>query len=275
MKKMDIFCTSQVSTAICLSMEQKQPTISPSPSSSLLLGRALDRHNPIIRDSRRIQKSLPPCSISQPPVSPKPIKNQIKKKNTQNPPKESYDQTEILNGLTTKRTDEKVSDDDTWNGNTKAAVPARKSWNCTRPGDFIIPPGSTRYMLSDMAVPSADPEPGLKQFPAEISKSEALKTEEPSSSPEQVVVLRVSLHCRGCEKKMRKHISRMEGVTSFDIDFPAKKVTVVGNVTPLGVLSSISKVKNAQLWLPTIPSSIPQLYLRGTELNKGYKVAGE
>lgn len=26
-----------------------------------------------------------------------------------------------------------------------------------------------------------------------------------------VVVLRVSLHCRGCEKKMRKHLSRMEG----------------------------------------------------------------
>ncbi|XP_073052597.1 protein SODIUM POTASSIUM ROOT DEFECTIVE 2-like [Primulina eburnea] len=257
MKKMDIFCTSQVSTAICLSMEQKQPTISPSPSSSLLLGRSLDRHNPIIRDLRRIPKSLPPCSISQPPVSPKPIKNQIKKKTKKNPLKESYDQAEILNGLTTKRTDEKVSNDATWNGNTKAAVPARKSWNCTRPGDFIIPPGSSRYLLSDMAVPSADPEPGLKQFPAEISKSEALKTEEPSSSPEQVVVLRVSLHCRGCEKKMRKHISKMEGVTSFDIDFPAKKVTVVGNVTPLGVLSSISKVKNAQLWPPTIPSSIP------------------
>lgn len=42
------------------------------------------------------------------------------------------------------------------------------------------------------------------------------------------------------------------GVTSFNIDFPAKKVTVIGNVTPLGVLASISKVKNAQLW----PSSL-------------------
>lgn len=28
----------------------------------------------------------------------------------------------------------------------------------------------------------------------------------------QVVVLRVSLHCKGCEGKLRKHISRMEGV---------------------------------------------------------------
>jgi hypothetical protein len=37
-------------------------------------------------------------------------------------------------------------------------------------------------------------------------------------------------------------------VKSFDIDFLAKKVTVVGDVTPLGVLNSVSKVKNAQLW---------------------------
>jgi len=40
----------------------------------------------------------------------------------------------------------------------------------------------------------------------------------------------------------------MTGVTSFNIDFAAKKVTVVGDVTPLSVLASISKVKNAQFW---------------------------
>lgn len=48
------------------------------------------------------------------------------------------------------------------------------------------------------------------------------------------------------------------GVSSFNIDFAAKKVTVVGDVTPLGVLASISKVKNAQLWSPAVAgSSIP------------------
>ena len=64
----------------------------------------------------------------------------------------------------------------------------------------------------------------------------------------QVVVLRVSLHCKGCAGKVRKHISKMEGVSSFDIDIATKKVTVVGDVTPLGVLNSISKVKSAQFW---------------------------
>lgn len=91
-----------------------------------------------------------------------------------------------------------------------------------------------------------------------------------------MVVLRVSLHCKGCAGKVKKHISKMEGelslilslsltsssvsiintykhasnpgVTSFDIDIATKKVTVVGDVTPLGVLNSISKVKSAQFW---------------------------
>lgn len=48
----------------------------------------------------------------------------------------------------------------------------------------------------------------------------------------------------------------MQGVTSFDIDFAAKKLTVVGNVTPLAVLASVSKVKNAQL-LTFPPASAP------------------
>ena len=45
------------------------------------------------------------------------------------------------------------------------------------------------------------------------------------------------------------------GVTSYNIDFAAKKVTVVGDVTPLSVLASISKVKNAQFW-PASASSV-------------------
>ncbi|QCD88318.1 copper chaperone [Vigna unguiculata] len=67
-------------------------------------------------------------------------------------------------------------------------------------------------------------------------------------SKDQVVVLRVSLHCRACEGKLRKHISKMEGVTSFSIEMERKKVTIIGDVTPVGVLESVSKVKNAQLW---------------------------
>ncbi|CBI20049.3 unnamed protein product, partial [Vitis vinifera] len=63
-----------------------------------------------------------------------------------------------------------------------------------------------------------------------------------------VVVMRVSLHCQGCAGKVKKHLSKMEGVTSFSIDLETKRVTVMGHVSPSGVLESISKVKKAELW---------------------------
>lgn len=46
------------------------------------------------------------------------------------------------------------------------------------------------------------------------------------------------------------------GVTSYTIDLATKKVTVVGKITPVGVVESISKVKFAQLWPsnPQIPN---------------------
>ncbi|XP_050940150.1 heavy metal-associated isoprenylated plant protein 3-like isoform X1 [Cucumis melo] len=67
-----------------------------------------------------------------------------------------------------------------------------------------------------------------------------------------VVVMRVALHCQGCASKVKRHLSKMEGVTSFSIDLEAKRVTVMGHISPLGVLQSISKVKRAELW-PTQP----------------------
>ncbi|KAJ1378284.1 Heavy metal-associated domain, HMA [Sesbania bispinosa] len=108
---------------------------------------------------------------------------------------------------------------------------------------------STRYLLSD--TPFID-------WMSESDKISAIAPVQNAHKPtqDQVVVLRVSLHCKACEGKVRKHISKMEGVTSFSIDMEAKKVTIMGHVTPLGVLASVSKVKNAQLW-PSPTSSLP------------------
>ncbi|KAL6519409.1 hypothetical protein OROGR_018729 [Orobanche gracilis] len=250
-------CASQTATAICLSMDiDTSPPSSPfSTSSAFLLttscgsavdrgGAAIDRHNPIIRDPKRIPKSLPPCTdYTQPPIIPRSQKilqynNNKKKKNGKIPSKENDDE-KIKDGV------------------------VKKSWKCTNPGDFISPAGSTRYLLrenflSDATSSDFDPSGG-KELP-DISRGEGFLIEEKSASSshhslEQVVVLRVSLHCRGCERKLRKHLSRLEGVKSYNIEFAVKKVTVTGNVTPLGVLTSISKVKNAQLWSPTLSSS--------------------
>ncbi|XP_071725657.1 uncharacterized protein [Rutidosis leptorrhynchoides] len=64
----------------------------------------------------------------------------------------------------------------------------------------------------------------------------------------QVVVMRVSIHCQGCAGKVKKHLSKMEGVTSFSVDLESKRVTVMGHVSPVAVLESMSKVKKAEFW---------------------------
>ncbi|XP_044506845.1 protein SODIUM POTASSIUM ROOT DEFECTIVE 3-like isoform X2 [Mangifera indica] len=126
---------------------------------------------------------------------------------------------------------------------------------------------SSRYLLSDKpfidwlsesdrvsALVPADQTAKPRHVSA--NKSPALiKSSATPESRDQVVVLRVSIHCKGCEGKVRKHISKMEGVTSFSIDLATKKVTIIGNVTPLGVLASVSRVKNAQLWPTSTTSS--------------------
>ncbi|KAI9121413.1 hypothetical protein K1719_008446 [Acacia pycnantha] len=70
----------------------------------------------------------------------------------------------------------------------------------------------------------------------------------PTDQVFQVVVMKVALHCQGCAGKVKKHLSKMEGVTSFSIDLETKRVTVMGHISPVGVLESISKVKRAEFW---------------------------
>ncbi|ERM94230.1 protein SODIUM POTASSIUM ROOT DEFECTIVE 1 isoform X1 [Amborella trichopoda] len=107
------------------------------------------------------------------------------------------------------------------------------------------------------SIPSKTPPPkneGLRRVKSERSDrkmpEKILRLPQPSDSKRvfQVVVMRVSLHCRGCAGKVKKHISKMEGVTSFSIDLETKRVTVMGHISPLGVLESVSKVKRAELW---------------------------
>ncbi|KAI3906344.1 hypothetical protein MKW98_013298 [Papaver atlanticum] len=133
--------------------------------------------------------------------------------------------------------------------------------------DFFTPPGSTRYLLSDSSfievLPDIDPtsefnprsplvsirssstkEAAIPMDNLDLVSPATLKTCSSTRAPDQVVVLRVSLRCKGW-------------VTSFSIDFPSKKVTVIGNVTPLSVLASVSRVKSAQFWPSSLASSKP------------------
>ncbi|CAO2841476.1 unnamed protein product [Amaranthus hypochondriacus] len=64
----------------------------------------------------------------------------------------------------------------------------------------------------------------------------------------KTVVLKVSMHCNGCAKRVEKHISKIDGVMSYKVDLESKMVVVIGDILPFEVLESVSKVKNAQLW---------------------------
>ncbi|KAF5737142.1 putative chloroplast-targeted copper chaperone [Tripterygium wilfordii] len=258
-----MLCTSQASTAICFSMDEAS-----SSSSIQLGGRAIDRHNPIIRDQKRLTRrgGLPAAPSSspsaQPPIDPKknsttrPKNNDRKgkKSSSSNKPKSTSDKSSSGSG----------------SGSGKALEYHR----------LIAPPlrDSSRYLLSETAFFDglSDFDPVLTMVPAEAeaepnkitsvstealsnpneqisskpSSSQSDKSSPPScsTSSDQVVVLRVSLHCRGCEGKVRKHLSRMKGVTSFNIDYAAKKVTIIGDISPVTALASVSKVKSAQFW---------------------------
>ncbi|XP_065851674.1 protein SODIUM POTASSIUM ROOT DEFECTIVE 2 [Euphorbia lathyris] len=258
-------CASQASTAVCMSLDQPS---SSSSSSNQFGGRTIDRHNPIIRDLRRTPKtlSLPPCTSQPPPINPQPyrlLQKTTKEQITQKISRKSNakkDKKSSSNKRPTSEDGRKKKDSSTPAARDDVIV--KKNWGKSV-SDLITPPGSSRYLLSEKDLIEYDPVLALVAPPPppppqsaithnlHSSSSSSSSTSNSSLRPStQVVVLKVSLHCRGCEGKVRKHISRMEGVKSFNIDFAAKKVTIEGEVTPLGVLASVSKVKTAQFWTP-------------------------
>ncbi|KAI3412967.1 uncharacterized protein J3R85_016701 [Psidium guajava] len=239
---------SQASTSTATIMD-KSPSVG-------LGGRAIDRHNPIITDSRRpASKQLPASAVHaashDPPLLLKPHNHQlqnISKKGSSKPtprdeskisPKSSEGRKDFVKDSSLKKKDVMQK-------------------TVALPSDFCTPPSSSRYLLSDTVLINDDSvlasvlDEHKKSQPSD--RFDRFGNSNPSSSSrskptsDQVVVLRVSLHCRGCEGKVRKHLSKMAGVTSFNIDSAAKKVTVVGDVTPLSVLASVSKVKTARFW---------------------------
>ncbi|XP_058215814.1 protein SODIUM POTASSIUM ROOT DEFECTIVE 1 [Rhododendron vialii] len=317
LRSIDIFCASQASTAIVHTTTMdllQQPSSSSSSSAAAHLGgtRAIDRHNPIIRETTRrmINASNIPCTSHPPPLAPVPYKQLHHK-----PARNSSSKPNDLIKTSSKKSsgggvDQKKKSK--FDGRKSDAVEGemvrkstdvegefvRKSFGKQR-GDFVINgPDSSRYLLGEAGLLdlASDFEPGFELVPAvdgsngKAKHEKGVKTEEfsasdskppppppppaSSRSPDQEVVLRVSLHCKGCEGKVRKHISRMQGVTSFSIDFAAKKVTVVGDITPLEVLSSISKVKTAQLWsTPPTPPSLPAASSSFSEFKKSKALA--
>nr|AFK38477.1 unknown [Lotus japonicus] len=236
MKTIDIFCASQASTAICLSTDQPSSSSSSISSSSNTIqfgGRAIDRHNPIITDPKRTPSRdfTAPSSSSQPPplTDPKPShdphkakKNTIPKPGERKKKKATKGHDDEKKKKKCEAAAEKITEHITNNFSCKPIDSVlRRSW-VKPPSDLNTPPGSSRYLLGGSAA-SFDFDPVLALAKVDTKKAEVVHGDETnhsskrsgssvpkSASPDQVVVLRVSLHCKVVKGKVRKHLSRMQ-----------------------------------------------------------------
>ncbi|XP_043703371.1 heavy metal-associated isoprenylated plant protein 19-like [Telopea speciosissima] len=53
--------------------------------------------------------------------------------------------------------------------------------------------------------------------------------------------LRISMHCKACERAVAKTISKIKGVEKFTTDMPKQKVTVTGRMNTKKVLKKLRK----------------------------------
>lgn len=65
----------------------------------------------------------------------------------------------------------------------------------------------------------------------------------------QTLALKVSIHCEGCKKKVKKVLQAIDGVYKTTIDSQNQKVTVTGNVEADTLIKKLVKSgKHAELW---------------------------
>lgn len=204
MKGTDIFCASQAATAICLSMDEGSSSVRGGG------GRAIDRYNPIIRDPKRFGKTLPhvpSCSSPPPPISPpKPLLHHHIHQNKHATTLKTSSKTNNEKPNSNKKSKNKTNHKSSINVNPSSDE-RRKSWSCNSKaaGDFISPPGSSRYLLSEhqaaffdvisdfdpvlKLLPPVEPAPkSNKASQRDDESSCAFKPFNSSRSPEQVIL---------------------------------------------------------------------------------------
>ncbi|RCV40631.1 hypothetical protein SETIT_9G070800v2 [Setaria italica] len=92
----------------------------------------------------------------------------------------------------------------------------------------------------------------------------------------QTCVLKVNMHCPGCEKQVKKIIHKIDGVFQSSVDKDQGKVTVSGLMDPYTVIKKLNKAhKRAQLWGPNpgVASEVQKLQLGNG--GKGQPKGGE
>ncbi|XP_043721258.1 heavy metal-associated isoprenylated plant protein 26-like [Telopea speciosissima] len=70
----------------------------------------------------------------------------------------------------------------------------------------------------------------------------------------QTVEIKVRIDCEGCERRVKKSVKMMKGVTQVDVDPKKNKLTVIGYVDPKKVLHRVQHQtgKKVEFW-PYVP----------------------
>lgn len=69
--------------------------------------------------------------------------------------------------------------------------------------------------------------------------------------------IKIKIDCEGCERKVRRSVEGMKGVTSVEVNPKQHKLTVIGYVDPEKVVSRVAyrTGKKAELW-PYVPYDV-------------------
>ncbi|KAI4349998.1 hypothetical protein L6164_010531 [Bauhinia variegata] len=86
-----------------------------------------------------------------------------------------------------------------------------------------------------------------------LNRSPVFETEKTMSKQDlakvQSCLLKVNIHCEGCEQKVKKLLQKIDGVYSVIIDAERGKVLVAGDVDPAKLIKKLkSSGKHAELW---------------------------
>ncbi|KAL5230752.1 hypothetical protein ABZP36_029528 [Zizania latifolia] len=82
----------------------------------------------------------------------------------------------------------------------------------------------------------------------------AVAEEGPEPLKYQTLALKVSIHCEGCKKKVKKVLHSIEGVYKTDIDVQHQKVVVIGNVSVDTLVKKLVRTgKHAEPWPEPAP----------------------
>ncbi|KAH7427686.1 hypothetical protein KP509_10G055100 [Ceratopteris richardii] len=85
--------------------------------------------------------------------------------------------------------------------------------------------------------------------PVLSSLAQKLQQSDIAPCPAKVITVEAFIHCQGCARRIKKTLSKLEGVNTFHVDTDQHKVTVVGCLTEDEVLQSVRKgIKGTGLW---------------------------